>query len=199
MKKVAKFEMRILPVPKSVPQSIAASIGRTLTRHSYLEFLQLRCLYILLEISIKQARLAVKVPRPHSYVALVESLFEFHRIQIDFPFSKLRGALDKADIARNILAHSVISKDGNKFRIQIVRGSWELPEEYESVNRVLLPETPILNRAFLSKQRNDVEDAIKFTLILVRNVHDAMSALHNKCRTEADWNRRHPPHNVTTP
>lgn len=189
-KKKAYFQSRLLPVAHPLKSSIAASIGRTVTRHSYLEWVQAKIIHKLMEISIKQGRLAVRVPPPGKYGDLVQNLLEFQKITIDFSFNQLGRKLERADRARNALAHSVYIKDGDKTYIQLVTGAWEFPQDVLPVKRALVPETPLVNRAFLDKQRKAVEAALKAVLELQRIVQDALHALHEKRRTANEWNRR---------
>src|SRR5688500_10227083 len=167
------------PIVRSLPSSIAASIGRSLTRHSYLEWLMAKCLHTLLEISIKQGRIAFRLPRPHAFAGMVKDLLSFHHIHITFDFAKLTRTLDAADRARNILAHSVLLKHEGKVKIQIVAGSWDFPQDVEPVKRSIHPETPVVDRTFLSEKRKAVENGIKMVSYLERYLRAAMNTLHD--------------------
>ena len=195
-KKIAIFEGKVSPIVRSLPPSVAASIGRTLVRHTYLESLLLKTINNLLEISIKQGRLAVKLPPVKAYPKLIESLLQFHGLYGNaIKFKKIGLVLDVADRARNILAHSIILKEKGRLHIQIVRGSWELDQEAFSVNRALQPETPLLDRAFLTARRAEVERGITAARGLLNLTVATMQALHEKRRTQAVWDRRHHPQN----
>lgn len=145
-------------------QSAAASIGRTIARHSYMQWRQAKILYALLGISIKQGRAAeIRVPSPSGYIRMVRDLLMFHRAALQgFKFGALKEALEDADLARNILAHSVflIDKETRQLKIQIVRGNWELEHDVLTVSRALQPEGRTVDRAFLAEQRAAVENGL---------------------------------------
>ena len=200
--KIAIFEGGVSPLAHGLPSNIAASIGRTLVRHTYMESLQRAAVNLLLEISIKQGRVAVRLPQAKAYPKLIQTLLQFHGHYSNvIKFKNLALALDAADNARNILAHSLIMKDPKigKYRIQIVRGSWELDQDVFSVSRALQPETPILDRAFLKARRAEVEAGIKLAKQLLKLVAVTMRALNEKRCTQAAWDRRRPLQNQNIP
>lgn len=189
--KRAVFQKSMAPIAKSLKGSIAASIGRTIVRHSFLEWLQARIIHRLLEISVKQGRLAVKVPRPQAYPDLINHLLQFQGVTIDYPFNRLGNKLDRAERARNALAHSIFIKEGNNLKIQLVTGSWEdFPQDVIPVKRALTPQSVLVDRTYLNKQRRLVEDAIKEIINLQKTVFHVLDTLHKKRRTESAWDRR---------
>lgn len=187
--------MGTLPQAYPLKPSIATSIGRTVARHAYLDSVLASILYSLLSISVKQGRVAIRMPPARSYAQTIEKLFRYLKIDTIYNFNSLGRKLDAADRARNILAHSLYldDKDSGKVRIQIVVGSWELGENVESEPRAITPETPIVDRAFLSKKRAAVEAAIKRAQKLQLVTGYALATLNKKRRTQAEWNRRHHP------
>ena len=189
-RKVAVFKGGMSPIAKGVKTSIAASIGRTITRYSYLEWVMGNCLHTLLEISIKQRRVAVRIPPTRLFVGMVQDLLAFHRGKASFDFVSLQKKLEAADKARNVLAHSVLINANGKIHIQIVSGSWELPQDVERVTRALMPETPVVDAKFLKEKRRAVEDGIRAIRKLEAFLGGAMHTLHEMRRTKTEWNRR---------
>lgn len=189
-KKRALFTSRMLPVAKTLPQGKAASIGRTLMRYAYLEWRLAYIVYRLLGISIKQGRVAVKLPQSRACINIIEDLLAFLGVITNFNFRQLGKKLEAAERARNVLAHSVYQVDGKTILVQVVRGSWELDQEFEPVKRVLQPESKVLDVAFLSMQRRLVEHAIMATEELAEFVEKTLAELNDKRRTEPHWDRR---------
>ena len=62
---------------EALPAGIAASIGRMIARHSYLEWMLASVLYALLSIAVKQGRLAVRIPPPRLYITTVAGVQVF--------------------------------------------------------------------------------------------------------------------------
>jgi hypothetical protein len=202
-KRIAVFDGGLAPITHGLPSNIAASIGRTLVRHTYMESLQRKVLNLLLEISIKQSRLVVRIPQPKQFPNLVQTLLQYHGLypKVKINYNDLGAAIDAADRARNALAHSLILKNpqGPGYLIQLVRGSWELDQDVFSVTRALQPQTVALHRAYLSARRKEVEKAIIGMRNLLALISATMKALHEKRRTEAAWDRRRRPQSGNTP
>ncbi len=181
----------LLPVARGIPQHIAASIGRTIVRHTYLETVLACILCDLLEISVGQGRVAAKLPPAKRCGQHIQILLKFHKIDLrSVSFTALAKTLDRAEIARNTLAHSIIVRSGRSYLLQLVRGTWDLGQEFESVSRALIPEGKPLNRAFLQLQRKLVEDAIHSSERLRRKVQSALKALHEKRHKGGALDRR---------
>lgn len=178
----AVFKGGKAPVAMQLRQSAAASIGRTIARHSYMQWRQAAILYALLGISIKQGRAAeIRVPSPSRYVGMVRDLLMFHRAALQgFAYGALRTALEHADTARNILAHSIflLDKETGQLRIQIVRGAWELEHDVLTVSRALQPEGRTVNAAFLLEQRKAVENGLAGVETLAALIGETMRDLN---------------------
>ena len=193
-KRIAVFKGRVAPAAQGLPSNVAASIGRTIVRHTFLDQLLAKIIYALLGISIKQGRVIVKLPPPGQYASAVEDLLQFHKVYSRFNFSAFSNKLLAANSARNLLAHSLFIKDVEtcQLKIQIVRGSWEFEQDIVSVSRALHPETKVVDRAFLSSKRAAVEEAIKAARELYVQITAALRVLNEKRRTETSMDRRHP-------
>lgn len=194
--KIAVFKGGTQPIAQSLPSGVAASIGRTIVRYTYLESILAGCIHKLLEISIKQGRVAVKLPLAHGYQKLFQTLLQYHGVYsqtLNTELTKFGKILLAAETARNIFAHSLIikHKDTGRLHIQVVRGDWDLQDQQAfSVNRALQPETQILDRTYLRKRRAEVEAAIKAAQHLATVVAQIMRALNEKRRTQSDLDRR---------
>jgi hypothetical protein len=157
-----------------------------------MQTVQAKILYSLLGISIKQGRaVEIGVPAPSRYLRIVKDLLLFHEVHLQASLEPIKKALDKADNARNILAHSVFlnDKQTGELKIQIVRGAWELERDVVSVSRALQPEGRRVNRAFLKEQRAAVENGIREINRLARVVHRALEDV-NSLRQSTHTNRR---------
>ena len=192
------FNAALEPLAAPLPAAIAQSIGHGIARHSYIEWLLGQVLYSLLEISIKQGRKVVQRPEPRQYAAAVQGLFAFHKIETSFKFDDFAKRLEKADRARDALAHSVYMRDTNSrgTKIHLVRGSWALPAvdvvpgDVETIARDQWPDTPIVDKALLEALREDIEDGVKQAEKLQAVTDKALRELHEARRTNPRFNRR---------
>ena len=193
-KKTSTFNPALEPISQPLPARVAESIGRTIARHSYLEWVLGQVLYSLLEISIKQGRKIMQRPEPQQYVAAVEGLLAFHKLTTRFDFARLDRRIQAADRVRDALAHSVYMHDvnGPSGRVYLVRGSWALAHVDATVSKDRWPEAPVIDRALLQSLREEVEAAVKDAEKLQDTTDRLLRKLHDARRTNPRMNRRQP-------
>ena len=191
-KKSAIIKMERGRTAQGLPSNIAASIGRTIARHAFLDYILLNMISTLLHVSIKQTRVAIRLPPASRCAAVIKDLIHFLKLRTSYNFKQFGRKLTEADDARNVLAHAIFIKDPEtkKYRIQITRGSWEFPQDVETVSRALYPESPFLDRQFLATKRAVVEVAIREALLLQRHIEAALRGLNEIRRTKPEANRR---------
>ncbi len=186
--KTATFNAALEPLTQPLPASIAASIGTTLARHAYLDWVLGQVMYSLMEISIKQGRVILKLPRPRQYIAAVRELFEFHGVDGDYPFEPLARRLEAAERVRALLTRSAYMRDtgSRTLRIQLARALWDPGPGGETQ-----PESQVVDRAFLAARRKEVEDAIASAERLRAYTDKRLRALHELRRKRPGLDRRH--------
>jgi hypothetical protein len=190
--KTSRFNPALEPISQPLPATIAEGIGRAIARHSYLEWVLGQVLYSLLEISIKQGRKVVQRPEPARYAAAVEGLFAFHKLDARFDFAALGRRIETADRARDMLAHSVCMRDvsARAGPVYLVRGSWARGIDEKVLSGDLWPDAPVLDRALLTKLRDDVEAAVANAEKLQQLTDKLLRKLHDLRRTQPGLNRR---------
>jgi hypothetical protein len=188
----SRFNAALEPIEDKLPADVAAAIGRIVARHSYLEWILGQVLYSLLEISIKQGRAVVQRPTPREYIAAVQGLHAFHKLESRFDFEKLAAALEAADAARDTLVGSVCMHDVDRKRspIFLVRGSWARGLDLDTVSRDAWPEAPALDGKLLGKLRDDVEAAVDRAEKLRETTDRMLRKLHELRRKDPRLNRR---------
>ena len=169
-KKSMSLSSALVPLDKGLPADVAAAIGAIVARHAYLDWLLGQVMYSLMEISIKQGRVIMKLPRPRVYVAAVKELLEFHEIETKYDFEDLAKRLEKADRARRELTRSVYMRDtdSRELRILLARSHWDPGPGGE-----LQPELEELDRTLLTQKRKVVDEAVK----CVEKLQDATNKL----------------------
>jgi hypothetical protein len=181
----------LMPIVKALPASKAASIGRTLTRFSYLEWRMAKTIYSLLGIGIKQGRVAVRLGQLKPAAQTAEGLLEAVRIRTNYNFKALGKKLDAAERARNVLAHSLfLEGKAREIHVQVVRGSWELPQDVEGIRRAVDPQSVLVDRKFLAEQRRLVETAIRAAEEFGGVIHSILGSMNEQRRTRPALDRR---------
>ena len=152
------FNAALEPLADDLPQELAAAIGATVARQTYLDWVLGQVMYDLMEISIKQGRVIMKMPRPKVFIAAVKELFEFHNLDARFDFEDLAEKLELADCAVRELTRSVYMRDtsSRKVAIQLVRSPWDPGPGGDTQ-----PEHQVVDAKFLAKRRKEVDDAVK--------------------------------------
>ena len=175
-----------------LPPAIAADVGRAIARHSYLDWMLATILYALLSIPIRQGKVAVKIPPPPLYITAVSDLLSFLRLHLNFNLGALERKLVAADQARNILCHSVFTRDpgSRRIHIQLVSGSWDEGQDLEAARKDFRADSVPVTRTFLAGKRAAIEDAIEATQQFAQRVDDGLQALNLTRRTRRAFDRR---------
>lgn len=183
----AMFNTDLVPLTQPLPASIAAAVGNILARHAYLDWVLAQVMYSLMEISIKQGRVILKLPRPRQYIAAVRDLFEFHRITADYNFEQLARRLEVADRVRALLTRSTYMRDtgSRPARIQLARALWDPGPGGETQ-----PEAQVVDRAFLAARRQEVDAALAAAERLRSLINRELRAMHEARRKNARLDRR---------
>jgi hypothetical protein len=175
MRKPAMFNTALVPLTQPLPAAIAASVGATLARHAYLDWVLGQVMYSLMEISIRQGRVILKLPRPRQYIAAVRDLFEFHGLETEYNFEQLARRLEGAERVRAVLTRSAYMRDtaSRTLRIQLARALWDPGPGGETQ-----PESQVVDRRFLAARRKEVEEAIRAAERLRGTTDRMLRALH---------------------
>jgi hypothetical protein len=187
-RKAAPINTALLePLAHALPAPVAASIGATLARHAYLDWVLGQVMYSLMEISTKQGRVILKLPPPRQYVAAVRDLYRFHGLRTAYDFDGLERRLLAAGRTRKMLNRSAYMRDtGSKvLRIHLARGLWDPGPGGEAQ-----PEVQALDRDFLARRRKDVEEAVRRAERLRAVTDRLLRALHARRRAGRGLDRR---------
>jgi hypothetical protein len=156
-RKTPTFNAALEPLTGALPQDVAAAVGELVARHTYLDWLLGQVMYDLMEISIKQGRVIMKLPRPRVFVTAVRDLFDFHGLDAPFDFDTFAEKLEAAHVACRELTRSVyMSEDGSSAdAIHLVRSPWD-----PGPGGDLQPESQRVDAKMLAAKRREVEDAV---------------------------------------
>lgn len=184
------FNSALVPLAEGLPGSIAANIGVTLARHAYLDWVLGQVMYSLMEISIKQGRVIMKLPRPSHYIAAVKDLFEFHGLQTTYDFEDLARRLETSERTRNLLVRSVYMRDSSSKEgaVHLARSPWDPGPGGETQ-----PESQKVSRKFLATRRKEVDDAIRAAEKLQTVANKLLRKMHELRRSRPGYNRRKSP------
>jgi hypothetical protein len=181
------FNAALIPLASGLPAEIAAAIGATIARHAYLDWVLGQVMYSLMEISIRQGRVIMKLPRPRVYVAAVKELYEFHDLQTKYDFEELAQRLEAAERARRELTSSIYMRDtaAKPSRFQLARSPWDPGPGGEEQ-----PEAQVLDGKLLARRRKAVDEAVKCAEKLQGVTNKLLRNLHEGRRSRPALNRR---------
>jgi hypothetical protein len=143
------------PLAKPLPAESAAAVGMLIARHTYLDWVLGQVMYNLMEISMKQGRVIMKLPRPRVYIAAVTELLEFHRLTVKFNFDGLAEKLEAADSARREVTRSIYMTDSDSGKVHLARSPWDPGPGGDTQ-----PESQALSTRYLKQKREDIEEAV---------------------------------------
>jgi hypothetical protein len=180
--KSTTFNAALEPLTKALPVEIAAAVGTIVQRHAYLDWLLGQVMYDLMEISIKQGRVIMKLPRPRVYATAVRELFEFHGLEPRYDFDAFVHALELADCAAREVTRSIYMHDGKQ--VFVARSPWDPGPGGE-----VQPESQRVDARFLAAKKKEVEDAVKAAEKL-RALTDKMLRESHRKRARPGFDRR---------
>jgi hypothetical protein len=189
-RRVETFNSALVPLSLGLPAQFAASVGVTLARHAYLDWVLGQVMYSLMEISIKQGRVIMKLPRPSHYIAAVKDLFAFHGLKTVFDFEALERRLETSERTRNLLTRSVYMRDSSSKQVMIhlARSPWDPGPGGETQ-----PEAQRVDRKFLGSRRKEVDDAVRNAEKLQALANRELRKMHELRRKRPGLNRRKSP------
>jgi hypothetical protein len=184
------FNSALVPLAAGLPAQIAANVGGTLARHAYLDWVLGQVMYSLMEISIKQGRVIMKLPRPSHYIAAVKDLFGFHGLETNYDFEELARKLETSERTRNLLTRSVYMRDSSSKEgmVHLARSPWDPGPGGETQ-----PESQKVDRKFLAGRRKDVDDAVRAAEKLQTETNKLLRKMHELRRSRPGFNRRKSP------
>jgi hypothetical protein len=183
-KAMPTFNAALEPLAADPPQEIAAAIGSIIARHSYLDWVLGQVMYDLMEISIKQGRMIMKLPRPKIFVGAVQELFDFHGLKSDFDFDDLAEKLEVAGHTCREMSRSVYMRESGSREIQLVRSLWDAGPGADTQ-----PESQRVDTKFLAQRRKEVDDAVKAAEKLRAATDKLLRESHEK-RARPGFDRR---------
>ena len=156
MPRKSRINTALEPLTGALPQDTASAVGALIARHTYLDWVLGQVMYNLMEISIKQGRVIMKLPRPRVYIAAVKELLEFHKVSFRFDFESLAVRLEAADSARRELTRSIYMLDSDTEAIHLARSPWDPGPGGDKQ-----PESQALDARYMGRKKEDVEAAIE--------------------------------------
>jgi hypothetical protein len=150
--------MEELSVLRNLPIAFATEIGRIVAQYSLFEYAIKRTNYLLLGISPKQGRVAVREPRGEDLVGMAQELSSLVIPDFDFPFNDLKIVAKDLNAQRDKLAHGVWMKKGKYKLLMITSGSWTPPKTRGRISRRIKPEGLHYNVSHLKQILTQVTD-----------------------------------------
>jgi hypothetical protein len=165
------------PLARPLAGDAAAAVGALVARHTYLDWVLGQVMYNLMEISMKQGRVIMKLPRPRVYIAAVKELLEFHKLNARFDFDSLADKLEAAERARREVTRSIYMVDRDTGGLHLSRSPWDPGPGGDTQ-----PESQALDSRYLSARRKDIEEAVAAAERLREKTDKLLRNLHAKRR-----------------
>lgn len=146
-----------------LPTPLAASLGRMIARHSYLELTLATALYRLAGVSHKVGRVAIANPRGSDILNRMLELAEIFELKLHpFPWNQYKSTLDDLKKRRDIFAHSawVYNRQVRRYFLYVTSGKSQPKEGAPGRSRKIHPEGVPASIADLRTLRKEIEKAI---------------------------------------
>lgn len=165
------------PLDRPLEAELALAVGTMVARCTYLDWVLGQVMYNLMEISMKQGRVIMKLPRPRVYIAAVKELLEFHRLEPKFDFESLARKLEDADCARREITRSIYMADSGTGAVHLTRSPWD-PGPGGDVQA----ESQSLDARYLATKAKDIEHAVAAAEKLRALVDSLLRDKHSRAR-----------------
>jgi hypothetical protein len=172
------------PLTKPLPASLARAIGQLIARQAYLEWVLGQVTYNLMEISTRQGRVMLKLPRPGQFIGAIRELYDFHGIEARLSLEELARKLDASDRTRTVLTRSTYMR-GEKGQVILARSLWDPGPGADTQ-----PDLQVLDDEFFAGCRKTVEAAVASAEKLQSTTNDLLRSLHERRRTQRNLDRR---------
>lgn len=143
------------PLAQPLDAELALAVGTLVAHCTYLDWVLGQVMYNLMEISMKQGRVIMKLPRPRVYIAAVKELLEFHKLDARFDFDSLAKKLEDADCARREITRSIYMIDIGTGAIHLSRSPWD-----PGPGGDMQPESQALDARYVATRSKDIEHAV---------------------------------------
>lgn len=163
--------MNPIALNPGLPNSLAASLGRMIARHAYLEFVLASSLHRIIGVDYAVGRVAVVNPRGGDILDRMQELAEIYGLAVHpFPWKEFRKTLTDLKTWRDIYAHSpwVYNKQARRYWLYITTGSRVEKPGGPSLKRKIYPEGKPIAVSDLTAFRKEIEKAIRQAHVLDR-------------------------------
>lgn len=108
-----------------IPAPLAREIGRFIVTWAHFEQYVQRVIWIVLNISEADGRIALREPRVTDRLDMIRDLAEIKKKQCDFVLlASMRKRADPLATMRHLLAHGLWAKEGADWLVTVTRGAW---------------------------------------------------------------------------
>ena len=155
--------MPLYPLRYKLPAAHCTEIGRIITRFAFLESQLSKCIYMLLSLSPKQGRVAVRAGRIEDLLTTIEDLLYISKLEVPTNIKKIKTPLKNLERARDHFAHGVwVKYPGTKTPVlQITSGNSAISPGGASVKRRIEPAPAEVTLEDLKKRVRALDSAVK--------------------------------------
>jgi hypothetical protein len=167
--------MRLVIRVKTIPQTVAASIGRVVYKWTIQENMLRQIAYRLVGTDNKIGRVAIRTPRAKDFPAMYRDLLYIRKIKIKHNPNSLSAKLEGAEKLRDLVAHSAIvtASDMPGIFFQQIAGNWSNHPDVPNMNTRIVPQMlPV--KQVLRDARNAIGRTLTITRKLDRRIRKAM-------------------------
>ena len=149
-----------LPIVVRLPQRYSTEIGKLIARCAYIEWRLHQLVYLLLDVTPAEGRIAIRDRREPEYLDMICDLLDLNSFSIPPPVTQLRHDIAACSQFRNLVTHSIWVRhpETHELMAQLTRGQWD---------RSKLPPGQTLSRQILTEAipvtLSDLQGAVEST------------------------------------
>jgi len=167
---------------RGLPDKIASAVGRVTHRWALQEHWLKMILIHASGLDPKRGRIALREPRIDEHLTIVGDLLALQSIRVTVDLKALTKKLASAKERRNLITHSVWVRHDGVLGVQETRGTWELGPGKPRASKKMWPAFQPVDRNYLVKLRKDIDETIRLSFGLMKEICDAQAAMRKKSR-----------------
>lgn len=158
---------------------LTALVGRIVVHWSFQVWLLQQCTYTMLGLNNAQGRIAVRDPRPHEHIEMLEQLAPLAGFTLHLDLETLKKDLRDLKSLRDSIAHGVWTRNRQTGRLtlQLDSGAWTPPGHREKRSRRHTPEARGVDAEGLESVLAGIQRTISTTDALLRSLEAQSEAL----------------------
>ncbi len=175
----------MLPTLIDLPSDYLVGLGRVVVRWSFVERQLMNIVYLLLGVSKKHGRVAVREPRADECITMIRQLMHLEKVTVhSIDLDRLSKALASIKNTRDTLAHGLwLQGPNDTVLIQVTGGTWKPDPKSPKIAKRIDPEGMGVTPTDLETLSDQIKQMMQALDVLHREIEAQVPSSKPRSRT----------------